>query len=42
MAVITMVSVFMYLFIGNGFHAMLNPLKAPSSKREYEEILDIT
>lgn len=34
MSVITMSSVFFYLFIGGGFAAMLNPMKAPYKKEE--------
>jgi MFS family permease len=42
MSVITVLSVFAYLVIGNGFHAMMNPLKKTQTKKEYEEILDMT
>ena len=48
MALITCVSTFMYLFIGNGFHAMMNPWKKETTpgkdlkQKGAENILDLS
>ena len=31
----------MYLFLGGGLYAMLNPFKKENEKLEYDEILDL-